>query len=280
MIRKKLWDYGFLWTTQFIQRNSTQAGGLRGILPLQDVTGEAPEISEYLDFGFYDHLYYKENTGLGMTAIIRWLGLYHRVGVIMSYWIMTQKGTIISRTKVQRLTSIEKETDKVKASVSEFNTGISRRFKEEEEQTYDRSKLDPEDWSEYLKYDPYFKEEFDGIINDTNVTEADANFMPTVFDNTYLNTELEIPRYRDGPDFANVTKRLREKYRTPISRAHNNLILDTRIYEVEYKDGHKDSLAANAIAENLFAQVYGEGNRHVLFQEIVDHMYDGAEVKG
>ena len=32
---------------------------------------------------------------------------------------------------------------------------------------------------------------------------------------------------------------------------------------------HKASLAANAIAENLFAQIDDEGNRHVLFDEIV-----------
>ena len=32
-------------------------------------------------------------------------------------------------------------------------------------------------------------------------------------------------------------------------------ILDTRFYEVEYLDGHKASLAANNIAENIFSQV-------------------------
>ena len=50
----------------------------------------------------------------------------------MSYWILKQKGTVISRATVQRLASLEKETDKVKASVSEFGTDISLHFKEEE----------------------------------------------------------------------------------------------------------------------------------------------------
>jgi hypothetical protein len=65
----------------------------------------------------------------------------------------------------------------------------------------------------------------------------------------------------------------------PIGRANNNPILDTRMYEVEYPDGHKASLAANAIAENMFAQVDDEGNRHVLFEEIEDHRTDGTKVK-
>ena len=96
------------------------------------------------------------------------------------------------------------------------------------------------------------------------------------FDGMYLNMQLSIPRDGDRPDFAKVKKRLRDKYRLPIDRAHKNPTLDTRMYEVEYKDGHKSLLAANAIAENMFAQVDGEGNRHVLFQDIVDHMYDGT----
>jgi hypothetical protein len=81
MIRKrvprKLWDYGVRWTTQVMQLTSTQARGLQEACPLEDVTGETVDISEYLDFGFYDHVSYKENAGLGMTAIGRWLGVSH-----------------------------------------------------------------------------------------------------------------------------------------------------------------------------------------------------------
>jgi hypothetical protein len=72
---------------------------------------------------------------------------------------------------------------------------------------------------------------------------------------------------------------LRDKDGLPIGRANNNPMLDTRMYQVEYSDGHKASLAANAIAENMFAQVDDEGNRHVLFKEIADHRTDGTEIK-
>ena len=283
MIRKrvprKLWDYGVRWTTQVMQRTSTEAGGLRGACPLQDVTGESIDISEYLDFGFYDHVSYHENAGLGPTMIGRWLGVSHRVGGLMAYWVLTQTGAVISRTSVQNVTQLEKETDETKASLKEFDVEISRRFKEEEDLRYDGAKPNPEDWSEYLAHDPDFQEEFDSIVNDKTVKEADDDFTPEVFDDTYLNMELAIPRDGEGPEFATVTKRLRDKDGLPIGKSNNNPILDTRMYEVEYKDGHKASLAANAIAENMFAQVDEEGNRHVLFQEISDHRTDGSEVK-
>jgi hypothetical protein len=47
--------------------------------------------------------------------------------------------------------------------------------------------------------------------------------------------------------------------------------------EVEFQDGYKASLAANAIAENLVAQIDDEGNRHVLFQDIIDYRTNGKK---
>ena len=51
------------------------------------------------------------------------------------------------------------------------------------------------------------------------------------------------------------------------------------MYEVEFTDGEKASLAANYIAENLFAQVDDEGNRQVLMNEIIDYRTNGTKLK-
>ena len=74
-----------------------------------------------------------------------------------------------------------------------------------------------------------------------------------------------------GPDFACVTKRLKDANGLPIGTVDENPILDTRVYEVEYVDGHKSSLTANAISQNMLAQIDNKGNKHVLFGEIIDH---------
>lgn len=66
------------------------------------------------------------------------------------------------------------------------------------------------------------------------------------------------------------------------SRAHALVqILDTRMYEVKYLDGHNEAfLAANAITVNMFAQVDNKGNQHVLFKEemIADHQTVGSVI--
>ena len=51
------------------------------------------------------------------------------------------------------------------------------------------------------------------------------------------------------------------------------------MHEVEYMDGYKTAMAANAIANNLFAQVDQDGRGFVLFEEIMGHRTDGTEIK-
>ena len=123
-------------------------------------------------------------------AIRTWLGVSHRVVGLMSYWIITENGTVISITKVQHLTIIEKERDQIKDIVREFDREMILCFNEEEDLNYDGSKSNPEDWSEYLEQDSDFWQDFYNIVNDSNVPEADANFILDLFDRTYLKVEL------------------------------------------------------------------------------------------
>ena len=44
---------------------------------MEQVTGVTPEKSEYLDFGFYDWVWYRDNAGLGENSCGRWLGVSH-----------------------------------------------------------------------------------------------------------------------------------------------------------------------------------------------------------
>ena len=48
--------------------------------------------------------------------------------------------------------------------------------------------------------------------------------------------------------------------------------------EVEFDDGHIQAMAANQIADNLFAQIDENGNRFVMIDEIVDHRRNDSAV--
>ena len=118
------------------------------------------------------------------------------------------------------------------------------------------------------------------VVSNDEKKEADDEFTPDTYDDWYLNMELAVPRGDNpNPQYAKVTKWLRDANGIPIGTANENPILDSRMYEVEYQDGLKASLAANYIAENLFAQVDQEGNRHILLDEIIVYRINSREVK-
>jgi hypothetical protein len=134
-----------------------------------------------------------------------------------------------------------------------------------------------------IETDPNFAEEFANTFDNPDVPEADDGFDPDSFD-TYLNMGLALDR-RPGaePEFARVTKRLRDEdgnpIGNPIGNANDNPVLDTRLYEVEYLDGHKAALSANLIAESIVAQVDSEGHRELLRDKIIGHRTDGNEAQ-
>jgi hypothetical protein len=143
---------------------------------------------------------------------------------------------------------------------------------------YIGDKPNPDDWADLMDEDEDFREEFQKIYNNEDISEQADDYTPEVLEDTYVNMEIALPRDGEGPEFARVTKRLRDANGIPIGTANDNPILDTRVYEVEYLDGHKASLAANTIAENLFSQVDEEGNRFILMDSIADHRVNGHQL--
>ena len=144
---KGLWYYGFRWVCKIQNRTSNRSRGLDGRCPLEKITGESVDITEYLDFGFYDWVWYKENAGLGETKIGRWLGVSHHFGPLMSYWILTSEGQIMSRTTVQRVTNLELTTAENVAHMAEFTAAITTKAGDPA-QFVDDWKGYPSDWGE------------------------------------------------------------------------------------------------------------------------------------
>ena len=276
-VPKELWDFGLVWVSEITSMTYTTAGSINGCIPITAVTGETPDISEYLDFGFYDKIWYKDNAGLSPMEPGRWLGVSSKTGRLMCYWILNKKGSIVSRSTVQRVTNLELETKSVQEIFHEFDESIHSKLKYSKD-LYIGDKPNPDRWSELIDNDDDFREEFHRVFNDAHIPEADTDPTPEIGDDTYVNMELALPRNDNGPTFARVTKRLKNAQNEPIGFANENPILDTRVYEVEFTDGYKARLAANAIAMNMFSQVDSEGNRYVLFDSIVDHRVDGTQL--
>ena len=278
-VPNRLCDYGIRWVCQIMQRTASNSERLQNRTPLERLMGETPNISEYLDFSFYNWCWYNDNAGLGETKLGCWLGVLHHVGSLMSYWVLMLKGRVISWTTVSQVTNLEKQQTDVNHRTAEFDSAITARFNDDEHVLVEGGKIQPQDWSEPVD-DLDFHDEFHNVVSNPEVPEADQQFTLDVFDDRYLNMELALPHGDEAtPQYAKVTKRLRDANGIPIGTADDYPILDTRMYEVEFMDGTKQSLSANYIAENVFAQVDQNGNREVRLDEITEYRTTSQELK-
>ena len=67
-------------------------------------------MEDYLDLGFCDSVFYKDNYVLVTTYIVMWVGIYYSISGLMAYWVLTQKGTVISQITVKILTNLRNNT--------------------------------------------------------------------------------------------------------------------------------------------------------------------------
>ena len=95
----------------------------------EEVTGQTPDISEWLDFEFFDLVWwldrpnkpdFMENT----RWLAQWLGVSHQVGSDLSYWLITESGKIISKTSVEHVTRDDYLQAEIKAEIDWFNHRI------------------------------------------------------------------------------------------------------------------------------------------------------------
>ena len=73
--------------------------------------------------------------GLG-NKLGRFFGPSHKVGSLMSYWVLPKSGILISRTTVQSVTHLETQTDANRKRFEHYDTAITERFHEVYTQEY------------------------------------------------------------------------------------------------------------------------------------------------
>ena len=271
-VPRRLWDFGFIWVCETGNISVSSSKYAAGRTPVEIITGETPDISEYTDFGFYDWVTLKQNAGLGEIQLGRWLGVSHKVGQLMSYWILPISGRPISCVTVQRLTNLEQQTQEWITKMNDFTSCITKKFEIKDPLVKEFSSILESNKKLSTQYDDEFLAEYSTMINDPNILEQDDI---DVHSDEYVNMKLSLPRGKnENMEYATVKHRVTDINDLPIGTPNKWAILDSRKYEVEYLDGTLEIISANVIAENIMSQVDSDGHRQCLLDEIIDHRCD------
>jgi hypothetical protein len=132
-------------------------------------------LSEYLNLRIYNWVTSKSNAGLAPPVLGRWLGVSHRVGRLMSYWVLPPSGIPTSCTTVQRLTNLETQTDKWSKQIRTFDDELASKFQATSSDISNSIPHIPH--SKLLDLDgedPAFIEAFSRVIDDDTLPHNDC----------------------------------------------------------------------------------------------------------
>ena len=99
-VPKKMWDFGLNYTSHI--HSFTAHSNLDNRTPCEILTGEMPDMSNYLYFDFYQWIKYYEPASFpsGCEKLGHSLGPVHDVGQAVCYWIIKENGQVIARSSV------------------------------------------------------------------------------------------------------------------------------------------------------------------------------------
>jgi hypothetical protein len=190
----------------------------------------------------------------------------------MCYWVLLKSGVPIARSTVQEIPKELYTTEDFKEELKTLDTALTAKFgdpvnpnEETDDHGYDINAqiLD----TETPQYEPWKPE--------AQMPEADE-WEPDAYDQ-YISAQVILPT-QDGQALGTVTVRKKDLHGNPIGISNKNPILDTRVYEVTFPDGHSTEFSANTIAKCLYSQVDPEGHNYALFDKVVDWRRDDDAV--
>jgi len=266
---KRLWDYCTMYHCELRNITAHPIFKLQGQTPCEWLAGRTPDISEYIDISWYETIWYLDHDTdfpNDKRKLGKWLGIAHNVGQALCYYILPASGHPIICLTIQSLSPDELQTPEIQQAIRDLELSINDKIGSDNDipQEFTESS---DDEDVLLPYEPMKPEAAQNNIDSCS---------PETFDNLIV-AEVLLPK-GDTLVPAKVTSRKRDTEGNPIRTFHDNPILDTWVYNVEFPDGHIEAYSANVIAENIYPQADSDCNQFLLLAKITDHRMDNTAV--
>jgi hypothetical protein len=184
-----LWDFCGCYAAEIRCLTAQPLYSLHGRTAYELVTGDTPDISEYMEFEWYQAIWHYEHNAFPeeRRLIGSWLGVAHGIGQAMYYWILPKSSIPIARTTIQSITGDELATEEVQKLLKEFDLAIQEKI---EDKVLSHEQLD----------------EIPELMQGMNIEDEDESYEPFAqsmpeadeFDaesfDAYIGAEIIIPK--------------------------------------------------------------------------------------
>lgn len=279
-VPKVLWDRCFVYCCELRSHMALGHHEQNGECGATIILGETADISHLVEFSFYDWVWFMspKESSLDRMELGRWLGPSFDVGQALTFAILTGQAEIVHRSSVLPLSIEEKRSEEIREIKRKFIAsvenklgdrakGISKNESDEVFMRNDRTETTPH-FEAYEDNDSIDEIELPHVSEESNPVEYDK----------YVSAKVRIHR-DEMLQKGFVRGRKRDSNGNLIGHYHENPILDTALYEVEFEDGHVEAFHANQIAESIYSAVDQEGYTYQELKEIIDHKRDGTAIR-
>jgi hypothetical protein len=133
---------------------------------------------------------------------------------------------------------------------------------------FEQDDLDDED------VEPQEVDENGNIILQPELNSLDFEAPINEQNDNIIGAKIPLPHNAGEMKEATVIRRKRNHDGNLIGKHNDNPMLDTRVYEVEFRDGSYAEYASNILTEDLFSQIDDDSYSYSLLSNIVDHVQD------
>ena len=277
-----LWDYCWEYISSLRCITAVDNAYLDGLTPFSKVHGYTPDISEYLTFKWFDWVWYHEPVNPDKELLGRWLGPAHNIGQGLAYHVLSDSGMVKIRSTVTPVSPESIETQPVQERMQLFTKTVESiigNFTKSTQARFPECTDDP--------YESMFEvDDLDDELIEPQEVDLQGNVIPRpdldgMDDAPYLEMEdkfigAKVPLPHPNGEMIEATVKSRKRTATGMLKGteHDNPMMDTRVYEVEFPDGSYDEYAANVLIENLYQHIDDDGKHHSILRSIVDHDCD------
>ena len=287
----RLWDMAYIHAAAITSITASNHVDSLHRTPFEHVMGYTPDISEYSSFNWYAWVWYWDPGEMQKQKLGRWCGVANTIGSGHTYFVLTDKGTIVARSSVTHLSNDDLESKT--SLMSSFDVTIGELIGTYNKASYVKGEMldEQQPYLDLIKgtHDEHddentieFVNEKDGSINH-GVPEADDESyheqISKEFGDRYIGMKVLLPNGESLSEAVIQSRKRTADGTRLVGKENSNPILDTRVYVVTFPDGSQDEYTANMIAESLYSSVDEEGRSYSLIVGITDHRKSSEAIR-
>ena len=119
----RLWCFAYDYAAEILLLVVPGSCQLQNRTPYESVMHYTLDISEYVNFHFYQWCYYWDETEKE-KKLGRWLGVAHQVGQSMCYWVLVESGNYIARSTVIPISENDASSTLLKERMDRFTSEV------------------------------------------------------------------------------------------------------------------------------------------------------------